>query len=603
MAQNTSESFSGNYASLRPEQKRLIDDWFKRFSEVVKKPVDPNEAYDNLPLSGKTTFNAVTHALMRTTLTDASGKPLAGSAIDLVDKVDGAAGQVLGARGDEQFRIYVQMKPGAMDLLAKSNEFKRAADNTVYHKGYPTCFRSLGTPSIQISLTRDGARADIDVDYRSSKFPVALMNGHLTASNSDVRAGDNDVRHNGQWEGLQNWWRNLLGLPIVEQPQAVKIDGKVLSQTPERKESKPAEAIFDFLNSWLVQQKPNESIAYFADQAYACLELASQPKSDRGMAKFVVLENMISVNSRLGKVTSLGDVSSGVTLAGERVKTIDQPHQGEFVLYDVREDLAEEFNCLNRLDSAQVSAKAAKSKAFGKYVGAAFRIHEKGQTGNLVATIWRKEDSYWKMISFEIDPELERSSIPNAGDESASVAPLEYVDGDKDMVKATTDFLNLWLVKKDVNKAIQYIASDCLPCVNHYRPDDVPVANTEAEQRDRLLRGLTRIATETERVKKLGNAIVAPEVYHHDLKMVKHANSDAFAIVALPDSMGEATKCDRRKPDGEPDVRAGATGAYGNYYASGFSFDQGQENPAVFWIVWTRTSGSWKAISYVLITP
>jgi hypothetical protein len=79
IAQNTPaiESFGGDYSSLRPEQKRLIDDWFSRFSAIVKKPVDPVQAYEKLPLSAKTTFAAVTHALMMTPLTDEVGKALA----------------------------------------------------------------------------------------------------------------------------------------------------------------------------------------------------------------------------------------------------------------------------------------------------------------------------------------------------------------------------------------------------------------------------------------------------------------------------------------------------------------------------------------------
>jgi hypothetical protein len=339
---DSDEGFGGGYSSLRPEQKRLIDDWFGRFSAVVKKPVNPADGYDRLPLSAKSTFNAVTHALMMTRLTDASGKSLAGSAIDVVAKVDSAAGQILGARGDAQFRIYVQMRPGAMDLLSQSQEFKRAGDNTVYHKGYPTCFRTKGVPSIQLSLTRDAARADIDVDYRSSKFPAALINGHLTASNSDVRVGDNDVRHNTQWAGLQNWWRNLLGLPLLE-ARPLRMEGEVLAQDPKRKDMKPAEAIFDFLQSWLVEQKPNESIAYFAGEAFACLELGKQANADRGMAKFVLLQDMLSANERIGKVASLAGVSAAVDIASERMKPKEQPHRAEFALYDIREDLAEAF--------------------------------------------------------------------------------------------------------------------------------------------------------------------------------------------------------------------------------------------------------------------
>ena len=211
------EGPGSTYSSLRPPQRRLIDDWFTRVSAVVKKPVDPAEGYENLPLSTRTTFNAVTHALLMTKLTDGSGESLSDSSIELVDRLDDVAGQILGLRGDRQFRIYVEMKPGAVELLTRSKEFSRTADNTVYHKGYPICFRSTsGTPSIQVSLTRDGSRADIDVDYRSSKFPLALVNGHLTASNSDIRVAGNDAKHNQQWSGMQNWWRNLLGLPWEE---------------------------------------------------------------------------------------------------------------------------------------------------------------------------------------------------------------------------------------------------------------------------------------------------------------------------------------------------------------------------------------------------
>jgi hypothetical protein len=58
------------YAELLPEQKALVDDWFQRASVVVKKTVPAEEGYNNLPLSYKTTFSAVTHALLRTPLTD-----------------------------------------------------------------------------------------------------------------------------------------------------------------------------------------------------------------------------------------------------------------------------------------------------------------------------------------------------------------------------------------------------------------------------------------------------------------------------------------------------------------------------------------------------
>ncbi len=592
-------AFGGSYASLGPEQKRLVDDWFRRFSAVVKKRVEPGDGYDKMPLSGKTTFNAVTHALVMTRLTDDADESLAQSAIDLVEKVDGVAGQIHGARGDEQFRLYVQMKPGAVALLNRSKEFRRTADNTVYHKGYPTCFRTKGVPSIQISLTRDAARANIDVDYHSSRFPLFLVNGHLTASNSDVRAGNNDTRHNDQWAGLQNWWRTLLGLPAAD-TQPTRMASGVFAQEPKYKGMKPAEAIFDFLNGWLVEQKPNESIAYIADEAFACLELGKRPNSDRGMAKFVVLENMLSANKQIGKAETLAKVSTGVAISGQRIRPLEQPHSVEFAMYDVREDLAEEFRCSNRLDSAQISAIATRSEDFGKYVAAIFRIHS---TGNTVVSLWHKDQDYWKMISYEIDPEIDRSSIPKVDSGPPPVAQLDYVDGDKEMIKAASDFLNLWLIKKNVNGAFAYVAAECLPCAKFYQADNRSAGLRGDRLQELLKKGMTEAAASVGKVRRLDEAVVPPQVHHQDLKLVKHSDENAFVIASIPEHWGEAAQCDRRNAEGDVEFSPKAAAGYGKYYASGFSLNQGKTSPAVLWIVWRRVDRAWKAVSYILVTP
>jgi len=196
---------------LRPEQKKLVDDLVRRYNTTTGKKIVPQQGYDEARMSVRTTFDAVTHALLTSKMTDAKGKNL-GRAIDIIDAVDDVMGQEEGVGGDRQFRLYVYLKPTAFDSLAKSREFTRERDNTVYHKGFPICFRlKNGPPSIQFSISRDHRMADIDVDYRSSSFPVALFNGHLTASNSDVRAGNNLDRHDNRWAGLNGWWREIFG--------------------------------------------------------------------------------------------------------------------------------------------------------------------------------------------------------------------------------------------------------------------------------------------------------------------------------------------------------------------------------------------------------
>lgn len=491
----------------------------------------------------------------------------------------------------------MQLKPNALDLITKSKEFRRTSDNTVYHKGFPTCFRSPGTPSIQVSLTSDGSRADIDVDYRSSGFPKALVNGHLTASNSDIRAGNNDERHNGQWSGMQNWWRSLLGLPLTN-PSAKPESKGLLAPDPKKKGIAPSDSIRDFLDNWLVKQSPEESVPYLSERAFACMEVESKSKVDRGMAKYRMLQAMQAFNRRTGKRATLRDASEAVTFDSDRLKPIDHPNKSEFALYDVREDLAEEFDCAGKRDPASVNRKALRSKAFGKYLGAIFRVKEPKGRGSVIATLWEKERGYWKAIAYDVDPEVGKSASPNTGAAAVAVRPLEAIEGDKEMIRASTDFLTDWLVTKKIDRAMTYVAPECLPCVNLYRDDETPAATTAVAQKQLLRRGLAVPAASVGVVKTLAEAATAPEAHHPALKMVNHANSDAFLIVGIPDNMAEGADCRQRKRGEEPSLLTGGSG-YGKYYATGLSL-----NPsAVLWIVWGQSGGSWKALSYAVMTP
>ena len=97
-----------SYTALRPEQKRLVDDFVRRYNTTTGSKLVSEQAYDNARLSVRTTFDAVTHALLNAKITDAHGKSL-GRAIDLVDATDEVMGEASGVGGDRQFRLYVYL--------------------------------------------------------------------------------------------------------------------------------------------------------------------------------------------------------------------------------------------------------------------------------------------------------------------------------------------------------------------------------------------------------------------------------------------------------------------------------------------------------------
>jgi hypothetical protein len=72
-AQQTTPNFGGAYAGLDERRQQLINDWVLRFMKATGQSVEPGGFYDDIVnLSTKTTFDAVTHALMTTRLTDRS---------------------------------------------------------------------------------------------------------------------------------------------------------------------------------------------------------------------------------------------------------------------------------------------------------------------------------------------------------------------------------------------------------------------------------------------------------------------------------------------------------------------------------------------------
>jgi len=597
---------AGRYTSLTPGQRRLIDDWVGRLGDAAGKAVKPQTLYDDLALSTRTTFTAVTHALSAVRV-DAAGGPANATALDLIESIDTVAGSAPGQGGDKQFRLYVLMRPGAQAAIQKSGAFKRQVDNTVYHKGYPTCFRGIGgTPSIQISLARDSRHADIDVDYRSSTFPVMLINGHLTASNSDVRAGNNDERHNQRWSGLQNWWRGFMGVPAFEAPrhEAAILSSKTLTESRLGKGTKPEDAVHDFLHAWLIEGSPGVAVGYVAPRAFACLELERGETVDRGVARIQMARAMESVARLIGKPSSLADAVQGVALTGSRGKEVAQEHRDVFAMYELRDDLAAEFDCENRLHPEQADQEAIHSTDFSGYIGAVFRVQARGVRGETVATVWGQDKGVWKLVAYDVEPEVRPAITAVAGAVTpAAPAPVPAtVQGDPAMTRSAQNFLDAWFVRKDIETAFRFLSPESYACYDVFRSDDVPPAGSSDEAGRLIKERMTALAGWTPPATRLEDVLVPVEPQHADLRLVHH-ESTAFSVIALPEKMGAATECAHLTPGETPEIATGDTPKFGRYYATSTRLKRSGPDAGVLWLVWARQTGAWQVVSYLVLTP
>ncbi len=257
-----------------------------------------------------------------------------GIALDRIVSVERISGQTPGLGGDQEFRVYVTLKPDTREVLEKSREFFRDHDNTVYHAGYPHSYRQAGKePSIQISMSDDGLRGDIDVDYRSRKAPQGLFNGHLTSANSDVRMGDNAKRHNNRWQGLIPWWQQVFGrvdestgnsgdVINSERPDAMPTPlppDRPLGAAPERLE----DAAQEFLTDWLVRHEYEQALAFLSPRAYACLNLedtGSNKPLDAAAARRELRKLMEYSAGKVGPVPNLTACHRRIHTAGSAAR-------------------------------------------------------------------------------------------------------------------------------------------------------------------------------------------------------------------------------------------------------------------------------------------
>jgi hypothetical protein len=394
------------YVNLAAVQKELFEGYAEAYDERTGFDLSPQAYFDSLSVSERTTYDAVTHALMNSRLTDENGAPL-GRAIDLVQGVERIAGQYYGRSGDEQFRLYVYLEEGAREVLEKSREFTLGHLNTVYHVGYPYSYRQGGgLPSIQFSISEDGLKADIDVDYRSSKFPQSMFNGHLTSSNSDVRAGDNPERHNGRWSGFVAWWRDLFGrVPFA--PDSEGGPDLLSHEPPEPPTPLPPnrprgeeptelyEAAQEFLTDWLVRRDVDEASQFISRRVLACVDVDENAGEDTlrdQQAVALLRDGMKRVNDELGDVDTLTEAIDVVLPWRESIRVVSQPFEKDFSVLELTNRDAAPFLC------GEVPEVGAPD-AYGTYFGVLFRWKVPG--GGAFGLLWTREGGHWRIVAYE----------------------------------------------------------------------------------------------------------------------------------------------------------------------------------------------------------
>jgi hypothetical protein len=530
--------FGGSFQELRAEQQRLVVDTVSRFNSSTGQSLSPELVYDGARVSARSTFEAVTQALLNTKLTSESGEPL-GNALELVDVVEDVAGEVSGARGDQQFRIYAVMKPGVIEKLQDANEFFRDKNNSRYHKGFPVCFRMPDISSIQVSLTRDGKRADIDVDYRSPKFPQALVNGHLRASNSDVRAGNNGERHNRRWSGLSEWWKMLFGLDLghlTSAKDAAENAAGIPSSPRTTSKQELDTVVHDFLSAWLLEAQPRFAVPYFSRSSYPCLEAMSEKGGQplpAGVVRYEILNSMSKYVEATGPVKNLDEALGPVKLWDPTFRPSKNRYELEFTLFGIPSDVAHRNDCSGGLSP---DAGTKTKQKHGEYFGSDFRLHRGDLNEGTLYLVWTRQYKKWQIVNVQYierdDPAFSASANVELPEEKVE---LRRVNGNLQAKQNIHRFLTAWLLRGDFRTAVSFVSPVAHNCF------DDPL--TAAQGKQSLLRGLAEVRKALDRRTALADYLEPFIPEDPTFHLVIHQDEKAYAILSPPRSAAKGFLC------------------------------------------------------------
>jgi hypothetical protein len=597
---SNSQNIGQSYAQLRPEQRQLVDEFVQRYNATAGAKFVPEEAYDNARVSVRTTFDAVTHALLNAKLTDARGKRL-GRAIDLVEAVDEVMGEESGVGGDRQFRLYVYLKPDAMEILAKSQEFFRDKDNATYHKGFPISYRlKNGPPSIQLSISRDQKMADADVDYRSSTFPKGLFNGHLTAANSDVRAGDNLQRHDGRWSGLNGWWRDVFAQFGTGSKSPKETATESLGHIPLNPAVKADEGVdksaHDFLKAWVVDKKPNKSVAYFSRRSYPCLESMAQKgrkPTQRGMVRIRTEMAMKTFSDNSGTVASVNDVFEAAAKWEPELKDAKNAFTSEFRLVKLPSDMGQDQEC------ASVVADDSENSPRETLYATAFRGKRDDSRSKLMSLVWAREGDYWKIVAIRIEDGSDSGIVPeSAAAKLPEVEEPKPITGDPAAVKDITAFYQLWIGKRDSALAARFASQRSYTCISA-TTDEQKKLTPSMRIQSGLEKALKRIPSQP----SLADMMSSLQPVNDLLRPVEQDNSKAFAIMAVPDQMAPSFMCQNRHLSGKNQELEPADAKYGSYYLSASRLHYGDEESPGLLLLWNKEKTDWKVVAWAVELP
>jgi hypothetical protein len=215
-----------------------------------------------------------------------------------------------------------------------------------------------------------------------------------------------------------------------------------------------------------------------------------------------------------------------------------------------------------------------------------------------MSLLWTKEGKYWKIVAIRIDDGSDAGITPKTAAALLPEAKPQIISGDPKAVKDITSFYESWIAKRDPADAARYVSERSYQCL---------AAPSGAEKglkpADRIQKALTNPLERVPKETNLSDMMSSVQPVNELVRPVEQGNSNAFAIMAVPDQMADSFLCQRRQlPEKTPELKP-SDAKYGSYYLSASRLNYGKEESPALLLLWTREKGQWKVAAWAVEVP
>ena len=216
-----------------------------------------------------------------------------------------------------------------------------------------------------------------------------------------------------------------------------------------------------------------------------------------------------------------------------------------------------------------------------------------------MSLLWAQEGGYWKIVAIRIEDSSDAGIVPNNAAETVpSVEEPRNITGDPAAVKDITNFYQDWIVKQNVVQASAFASPRSYACLAAPSEDQKKLTSIA-----RIQSGLQQPLARMPSGANLSDMMSSMQPENDLLRPVEQANSNAFAIMAVPDQKANSFLCQHRQmSEVSPELKP-SDAKYGTYYLSASRLNYGEEQSPALLLLWTKEDAGWKVVAWAVELP